>query len=316
MTKTPCPHCGRDMHPATAAICEHCRHTLEVAVVNIGYYRADLTTLRTGQTHYSRSSGVTSRGDSHLGMDARFAPTSSQDGKIRPGTASSLATESAAVIGSWCRYVLEHVARGYEPTCDKPCLHVSCGRVRKARPPAEAVTSQCAFLLRWADWLRNDVRGREALLELISVERRLARLVDRPPDLWFAGMCSADDGRDGKCQQNLYAKAERGDVKCEACGVVWAVEARRAFMLAEAEGFLMTPVEAARAITTLGQYEGTSSQLTGRIYKWAQRGRILASGHVEIDARMRPLYRLGAILDLLAEDLQHNGKPGKVSGVA
>lgn len=313
MTKTACPHCGRDMHPATAAICERCRYTLEVAVVNIGYYRADLTTLRTGQTHYNRSSGVTSRGDSHLGMDARFAPTSSRDGGLRRGTGDSLAGEAAATIGAWASYVLEHVARGYDPVCGTPCLHVSCGWIRKSYPPAATVTSQCAFLLRWADWLRNDTRGHDALRELISIERRLARLVDRPPDLWFAGMCSADIGGDGKCQQNLYAKAERGDVTCPSCGIVWAVEARRAFMLAEAEGFLMTPVEAARAITTLGEYEGTSAQLTGRIYKWAQRGRILASGHVEIDARVRPLYRLGAILDLLAEDLQHNGKPRRVS---
>lgn len=292
-----CPECGRPRHPETAELCTHCRHTIEVAVANVGVYHADLTTVRAGQARYSTQRASPGGGGSGVGMDMRFDAT---------GSGTRLLAETRRIVLATCDLVRFLSPRRYEPVCAAPCLHKSCATVRRAMPPDGSVTGGCRYLLRNSDVVRSMEGAQAALADMLGLERRLARIVDRPPDQWYAGVCSEplDGGDDGViCEQELYALAREGEVRCPGCGAVHQIGDRRAFLLAAAEDYELTAAEAARAVVALGDYDGTSGQLAARIRKWAERSQIASMRHDWSDPlRPRPLYRIGAILDLLADD--------------
>lgn len=333
MSKAECPHCKREFD-ASGAFCHRCKFTLEVALVNVKAHHADMMTLRTGMTRYGRSAGRSSK--SRLGMSLLFAPD---------GRGAEVETLTRQTIARWSRHVLDGSSAGAGPVCRLACLHVSCSMIRRSRPPLvrwrdplrpglddAMVGSGCDYLLGWLDWLRASPAGLECLRQVLDVEMALGRLVDRPRDRWYAGVCSAEldlphDGatcscycHDGigyecevaggcglewhgpECSEHLYAKAEDGDVECPACGTVWPVQERRDFMLAAAENELAPASLIARAVTLLSDYSNDAGRLHDRIRKWAERNRIAAMTHERIDGRERPLYRIGAVLDLLAED--------------
>lgn len=177
---SPTCQCGRPIDGAT--LCKKCKHTLEVALANIAAYYADLDTLRARQVRYGNSGPMRRGGETPAGMDLRFA---------RKGDASEIEHDTRNTITTWARHVMEQHPEVHGPTCSSHCLHVSCSKIRRSRYPADTVGSCCAYLLRWADWLRVDEAGPEILDELLDLERRLRRLVDRPADRWYAGKCDA-----------------------------------------------------------------------------------------------------------------------------
>lgn len=307
MSRVKCPHCGRDMQ-ATASICGKCRRTLEVALANIKAHHADLVTLRTGLVRYGSRGGR--RSGQRLGMNPLFAPT---------GRGTEVEAATVAAVEKWANYLRE---RAKEPT-----------RRLKSRD----VPKQLDYLLRMVDELRVSNRGPECLDDMLAIEAALAKLVDRPSDRWYAGICSAElevphdgstcscachngpsypcdvDGgcghewRGPECQQHLYADVEQGTIKCPACGMQHDVQSRRDILLAAAENYEAPASVIARAVTSLSDdYTGDAGQLGHRIRKWAERGRIFPLRHEVIDGKRRPLYRIGAVLDLLAEDAEQS----------
>lgn len=148
-------------------------------------------------------------------------------------------------------------------------------------------------LLRLHGWLQGHPDGQAAVEEVTYAHAVAWHSVDRSPDRDYAGPCGADiDGE--VCPEDLYVAHDAHTATCRTCGTEWDVPERRAALLALAEDRLVTTTEACRAIKTYGS-EG-EHVTPDRIWKWKQRGRIMAHGS---DVRGRDLWRLGDILDLV-----------------
>lgn len=295
MSKIKCPGCGADMD-ATASICTKCRKTLEVALANIAVYWPDLETLRAGQVRYGSGGGsARSSGESHLGMDTRFD---------RGGYGTEIQALARNTITTWTRYVLDHVSIGHGPVCVGACLHVSCSLIRRSRPPADTIVSCCRYLLGWADWLRVSPGGVDALRDLRAVERKLASLIDRPADRWYAGVCgSVTDTAAGEvvCERELYAEAEAAWVRCHDCGCTYDVPARRKALLGQARTHIARADVLARAIAMFGE-DVDDQKLAARILEWVRQRRLFSRGSEIHMGKKRSMYVLGEVLDLMAED--------------
>lgn len=131
-------------------------------------------------------------------------------------------------------------------------------------------------------------------------------LIDRPADKWYAGPCNneilVDGGSPRECGQELYAKTGAVVVECQACEAQFDVKARREWLLQAAEDHLANASTIARAVTWLGEEQVTPH----RVAMWVKRKRLVAKGHEPYGDsknpdRTRPLYRVGDVLDLLAE---------------
>lgn len=304
--------CGRPT--AGAVLCERCRHTASVAIANVAAYHDDLETVRARQTRYGTQAGPRSS-EKPLGMDARFGP----------GGSGTRALQIARMtVRNWSNRIL----------ADQPGLE----------PPAhDTLRSACNFL---QANLRTIVTRHDAdlfLRGILAAEKDLARLVDRPPESWYAGVCgarlAAHDGTscacschdtcnlegcdlehgcdipggcgveydNTECTRVLYATPGDPFVRCGDCGTTYDVATRREQLLAEAEDHLATVEMITRVVTTLGDTQVRASKISERIRLWAHRGRITSHGTRVIDGRPRPVYRIGDVLDLLANLEEKSG---------
>lgn len=143
------------------------------------------------------------------------------------------------------------------------------------------------LLLRHLDHFALDPAGPDLVDQLHRVAYRAGRIIDNRPEAWYAGPCEI-------CKRDLYAHTRRGTIACPDCGRTYDVEARRDWLLGEAEDRLANAVTVAQAVSWLGAQPLTPT----RIRKWAERGRLVPRGH---DGRS-PLYRVGDAIDLLAAD--------------
>jgi hypothetical protein len=253
------------------------------------------------------------------------------------GVGTRLIHDIRNTLVTWVRYVAEHVTEVAGPVC-RVCNHVSCHAITKTRTPADTIPAMCAYLMRWSDWLRVSPGGPQALDEVTALERRARWLVDRPADQWYAGPCDTvtrppiHDGMtcacvchrsaytpcdvvggcglnfttgEGRCTEELYAKTTEGVIRCRACRAEHDIKERRDWLMAAAMDRIETVSTIARAIA-VWEYGDSSEKmrrtLDQRIRKWASRTQIEPVSHKMIDGRRRGLYRVGAVLDLLAED--------------
>lgn len=122
---------------------------------------------------------------------------------------------------------------------------------------------------------------------LVDHGHRAWRIIDRPPELSYAGQCDI-------CGTHLYAVTGQPVVTCATCGEHNDVAMRRAAMLKAASDRLVTAREAATALTTL-----ELPVTVERIRQWVHRRRLLVRGHTPDRSR---LYRLGDIIDLLTTE--------------
>lgn len=314
MSETTC-ECGKPTGP-TASLCVDCRHTLEMSIANVSAYFADLvTTVKARQVRLGESGRKPS--EAPLGMDARFA---------KLGDASEVEFATRNTVSTWVREIQENTAgeaQGPACTTDGRCEHNSCVGIWRSRYPDDTVASMCRYLLRWSDWLRVSPDGPEALDELLDLEERLRKLVDRPAERWFAGPCGAEIAHAGQnggqggsgerqsiggylvCDEPLYARTERGNVECRVCGATYDIGERRAWLLTYAENQVAQASLIARAITAWGEVESSERTIAARIRQWGVRNRIFPVLHERVNGVERPLYRIGDVLDLLAEDARH-----------
>jgi hypothetical protein len=309
MTEQLC-ECGRPT--AGSYLCPQCIKTLDVALGNIPGYYDDLETLRTKQTRYVSERTKGSIGKSQpLGMDLRF---------VRAGLGSEVDYAARNTLTTWVRLVMDEQPPLSGPYCAHSCLHVSCGATfRRRAPKYDTVRSMCAYLQRQLSFVVRERWAAEVLDEITDVEARLARLIDRPADRWYAGKCSIE-GEDGDvCEAEIYALKTRGKAKCHRCGYEHDIESRRDYLLREARNVNVTATEAAGALLAWTDYGGSEEKLVDRIRKWATTeyhpdgtvkrvARLETHGSIQHLGRDRSLYKLGEIEKLLIESAQHDQK--------
>lgn len=196
---------------------------------------------------------------------------------------------------------------------------------------AEALAAYVALLARWqarladhygipvrypnplaaATWIWTSVTTRgiatfidagRMLAELTNQHDDIEKVINKAPERWFAGKCSAPylDGQD--CPQDLYADNKSGTITCPLCKTQHDIATRRDALFEAAEDVLATATEAARAIVVWTDYLRGENKLVRRIGMWATRGRIEQRGTIRQDGKDRPLYRVGDIQALLADD--------------
>lgn len=307
MSAAECLHCSQPT--AGARLCARCTKTLDVAIANSRAYIADLDTVRTRQSRYSAVAGKTPAGrEQPLPVDLRFTDAY-PDPRSSAGEGSRLEADARSTIVGWVRIIIdEHPpVRWAGPVC-RNCLHRSCNQARLRRAPEDNLISCCHYLQRQLPYIAAAEWAEEILDELLDLERRLCRFVDRPADRWYAGPCTAGlRAMEAAwfCGAELYAVPGRDTVTCRECDWTYPVEERRAWLLAAAEDRLENAATIARAVLVLGQADGTETQLASRIRQWARRRRITVRSTRTIEGKLQPLYRVGDVLDLLAEDARH-----------
>lgn len=273
---TTCP-CGTPVNGVS--ICPTCHHALQIALGDISSHWRDLDTVKGRQTRYGGSGGGRG-GEKPLPVDARFLGWEADGSRLQEAVKNTVAT--------WGRMVMEERPEFAGATHDA-CLHVSCSILRRSRPPRDDVASVCRYLLGHADWIRTQHWAPEILDELQDAAEQLRRMVDRPADRWFAGPCD-------HCKRDLYAKAGKSSVTCDACAVIYDLGARRSWLLEQAQEKLLTAAELSRAVSWLGSEPLTAA----RIWKWAERGRITAKGHITVRGRLDPIYLVSDVVAALA----------------
>jgi hypothetical protein len=157
---------------------------------------------------------------------------------------------------------------------------------------------------------RNLPDAGQLLTALNDHTKTISKIVDRPERKWYAGRCGKltttfhdnDTFTIGECPRELYADTETGTITCPLCGGTHDIATRQATLLTQAKEKLATATEAARAIVVWSDYQRGENRLVKRIGTWADRGRITQHGTIPQGGKDRPLYRIGDILDLLAED--------------
>jgi hypothetical protein len=144
--------------------------------------------------------------------------------------------------------------------------------------------------------IRRAPRAGRLLHTLATAITTAYRTIDRPPNRHFLGQCHARSG-DLVCHAELWAHSGTRTVTCTQCETRHDVGGRQATLLAAAADRLATATDIANALTTLDH-----PITAARIRKWKQRGRLLE----------RPegskLYRLGDVIELLADDIDRRGK--------
>lgn len=300
--------CGRPT--AGAPLCEKCTRTLEYALVNVMVYLADLETVASRQARYG--DGTASKGsvgrEQPLPVDMRFVSAK------RGGAALAAGARLRTDVTRTLRAAAIRLMRGQQPipgpVCHGLCLHVSCAHIRKAAHPVLGdVPSVVRYLARqrvqsvpWAPRL---------LTELLDLEHRLVRMVDRPAERWYAGKCTMRltgglaEEYGPTCPVDLYARDVKGQLDCPLCGAVHDIATRRDILLDAAKDQWVTATQAASALIAWTDYDGTESKLVDRVRKWRDRGKLEVQDVTSLKGKDRHLYRLGDVQDLLVGDAQN-----------
>lgn len=299
--------CGRPT--AGAALCERCMTTLAFAVANVAGHYEDLGAVAARQTRYG--TGAATKGSigktQPLPVDMRFV--SGPPGRATLAPLTQLRWDAWNTVVAWCRTVMDEQSQIYGPVCGEiACLHVSCNVIKRRRWPKNNIRSMCLYLDRQHRWIEGREWAPVMLDELLDLERRLTRAVNRPPERWYAGKCSAlvldPDNPKALCQVDLYAQEDRGFIVCPGCDAKHDVAERRDFLLTEAKDYLVTATEAAGALMSWTDYAGSESKLVDRIRKWRDRDKLEVRDVTSLNGRDRHLYRLGDIQELLVEHAQ------------
>lgn len=297
--------CGCGQPTSGAWLCEDCAHTFRWALVNVAAHYTDLGNVETKQVRYSSNAATKgSIGKAQpLVVDLRFAGTK------EPG--SQLKYDTWATVVAWCRAVMEDQPERIGPACHD-CIHLTCSAIRRNRWPRNTITSMVGYLARQFGYINTQQWAPAMYDEFLDLERRLTRMVNRPPDRWYAGRCGVSDvlidGSTATCETELYATAEKGTITCKGCGIQHDVGERRAILLIEAKEFHVTATEAAAALMAWTDYDGTTKKLIDLIAYWRTEKVLDDHGVTEVSGQWRKVYRLGDVQDLLIGHAQREQK--------
>lgn len=298
--------CGRPT--AGAWLCDDCTLTFRWALANVSAYYVDLETVEVKAARYG-SVGATkgSIGKAQpLPVDLRFVdakpigPGHRASATLAPGSQLKWDTWNTTV--AWCRTVMEDQPELHGPACTD-CLHLTCNAIRRRRWPRKTLPSMINYLARQFRLVLSEEWAPVMFDEFRDLERRLGRMINRPPDRWYAGKCSAVDAH-GQCTVDLYATADRGVITCPGCETRHDVGERREILLAEAKDYLVTATEAAGALIAWTDYDGSENKMVDRIRKWRDREKLEVREVTSLLGRDRHLYRLGDIQELMVQHAQ------------
>lgn len=277
MSGLSCLHCGAEITNGTA-LCKRCQTTTRISLENIASYHADLFSLGGRVTRLRTSRGGVS--DPTGNAVARSEPE-----KDAPDV---LAAEARTTLHGWVRSLV----------CDRPGVSW----------PKDTVSAMTACLARHLGSVATTEWAGEMVRELLDLELRLRKTVERGKGRWYAGICSAlievdADGEALFCDRDLYAIPGTSYVRCPVCRTDHSVTDRRATLLAEARETLLPLSTIAQVCVTLLEGEPSVERLYQRIHKWTQRGDLEDYGvRVLDDRRAHRVYRLGDVLDTLIRD--------------
>jgi hypothetical protein len=299
--------CGRPT--GGAWLCDRCCGTFAICIANVSVYYDDTSEIVAPKRSRFVTTGASkgSIGKSQpLPVDLRFLATRPHLTPEGISASESVGTQARwdtwNTVVAWCRTIMEEQPELHGPAC-LSCIHISCTAIRRRRWPRNTVRSMCAYFDRQFRWIIREQWAPDMLDELLDIERRLARLIDRPVDRWYAGKCSAAD-ENGSCPTGLYADTDRGTVTCRTCDTTHDVAKRRDFLLSEAKDYLVTATEAAGALLAWTDYDGSETKLVDRIRKWRDRDKLDVADVTSLFGRDRHLYRLGDIQALMIVDAQ------------
>lgn len=301
MTETLC-HCGKPV--GDAVLCVACALRLDEALAQTCEHHGlgwDLDIAIARQARIDRPSG---RPAVEARDEVRQWP-----GTLRP---TPLLYEQAAVTAAlvlraalhrWASVVAHGTGvhaptnvRGIGPACRRRCTHGSCRAIPAIPAPPHTLTGLAAWLRPRVGWLRHHHDGQRAQQEILSAVRAARAAVDRPAERLYAGPCD-------ECGEDMYGRPGARIVECPPCELVYEVEARRQWLLRSAEDVLATATEIARAITRLGQ-PVTPEAIRGLVH----RKQLFAHGVRPVGKREVPVYRLGDVLDVLAQRAAREGQ--------
>ncbi len=326
---TTCGHCTRPTTNGTT-LCPHCTRTLTHAITNTHAYTLDLTTIRTRlqAIRYDQPRGTGGTKTIPLPIDHRFTdPTGTPDDQGTPGghgtgQGTQLDHDATTTLTTWTNRTLTTWPPNPKPTCNDPlcrrCQPLTA-ETQARRPPRRTITRDgttltptqaCAYLLRMLPRITTAHWAPQMLHELLTIEHRLRRFVDIPPDRWYAGPCTAGQTRleyAALCGVDLYADLGAPTVTCPDCGWAYDVQARRDWLLAAAEDRWETATTIAHALRLLAGVDQEEAKLAARIRQWAARGRLRPRDTTTINGRSRPRYRIGDVLDVVLEDQESRG---------
>jgi hypothetical protein len=266
--------CGRPIQD-TAVVCPHCAHQLDAALAEIVDYRGlayDLNITLSKQANTATANNTPQQEE----------PQSKEPGTLRPtpspyhGGASRAAHELKAALVTWALIIRNDTG---------------------AELPGDTLAAVAAWLRPRVGWLRYHEAGGEAVDGICDAVAAARRCVDRPAEKLYAGPCD--------CGVDLYARLDASYVECRAetheQPLVWPVVERRRWLLVSAEDVLATTTEISRALTRY-QQPVTSSMLRG----YVARKRLGVRGSRVVAGRRDPvpLYRLGDVLDILAQQAE------------
>lgn len=256
--------CGRLTRGETFTCCETCLTDLSAALGEVPWLAGELDTTLARQ----RSTPV-----ELVGGQSGSLPWHEAAGRARD--------HLRAVLVSWVLFADEEAVRA----------------VPGAREdiPEDTLAAMSRWLLGRVDGLGQHELGPDAVAAVVSAVDAGRRIIDNPPERWFAGPCA-------ECGADLYAERRHGPVQCPECGQSHDIDEIRDRLLAEAEDRLASATDIARAVSWLGAEPLTPA----RVWQWAKRGRIIARGHAPgAGGPPVPLYRVGDAIDLLAASTHH-----------
>jgi hypothetical protein len=290
VTAPKCTRCARPVADS-AYVCRGCAEHLARRLGDITALADDLTLTRTRQAKL----GGTGPGVVRRNQD-RPLPWNER--------ASRAEHELRTELVAWVRIVIEE---------------------RGGRLPKDTLADMSGYLLGAVEWLRHYPAGAAAVNGIGHAVAQVRVVIDRAPDRWYAGQCSAPtltvdllacdhDCHPGPaceqcqpthddatatgigCPEHVYFEPGATTARCRTCGTEHDVEQRRKILRARAEDILATTTELVTAVSSIDRPVPTST-----IRSWVHRKRLEKRGET-LDGR--PLYRVGDVLDLIAADIE------------
>lgn len=125
------------------------------------------------------------------------------------------------------------------------------------------------------DRVRQHGRAGDLYSDITSAVSSCRRVIDRPMDRKFLGVCSMGLEGGGVCETDLYGHPKRATAVCPGCGAEHDVEHRREVLLSAVHDQRVTYAEAERALPDLlgRPVKGTT------LRKWVHDRRIVPEGY-------------------------------------
>lgn len=259
--------CGRPIHDQ-ALVCRKCWTQVERGCGDAPALLREIETTRTRQSRTGGDNGGRKSAETSLPWLEAAA------------TANQVLVEALTV---WAQYIVD-------------TLVIPIDYHQRPVPASRMILSR-------STWLRGQEAAPQARVSINHAINQARTVIDLGPDLLYAGPCdptgehhTTDDEEAeelrGPCKTDLYARADKAEVTCPRCQLVWRVQDRRDFLLASADEQLVTAADLSRFLTAYGD------PLTAeRIRQWAARGQLLRHGSSPTGA---PLYKVGEAITVLA----------------